>query len=66
MKLCPHCNQELRYIEYYGHYLGHDKWNKIGNIYRCDNISCASSVHDYFFHDKIADHDDSVYEGYPC
>ena len=60
---CPYCEQELDYIDYYGHYLGNDGWNKVGDIFKCSNENCDSEIFNYFFY---TDEQDNLHEGYPC
>ena len=61
---CPYCENELRWIDYFGFYLGNDKWDKKGDIYKCDNESCESEIFNYHFHTYI--NNDNLKEGYPC
>ena len=60
---CPYCNQELNCIDYYGHYLGNDKWDKKGDIYKCYNEECDSIEFDNFFYTDLKG---NLHEGYPC
>ena len=60
---CPHCERELDYIDYYGHYLGNDRWNKVGDIFKCLNENCESEIFNHFFY---TDKKDNLHEGYPC
>lgn len=61
--ICPYCNQELKCIDYYGFYLGNDKWNKQGDIFKCSNEECESEVFNYYFY---TDKQENLHEGYPC
>jgi hypothetical protein len=58
---CPYCNQELNWHDYYGFYLGHDQWDKQGDIFKCKNEECE--VYEQHFY---TDEQDNLHEGYPC
>ena len=60
---CPYCEQELDCIDYYGHYLGNDNWDKIGDIFECSNEECESEAFNYF---SYTDKQGNLREGYPC
>jgi hypothetical protein len=61
---CPYCGQELEYHDYFGRYLGKDRWDKKGEIYKCQNEECESMVFNYFFYTRLDS--DNLQEGYPC
>ena len=63
--ICPYCRTELEYHDYFGHYLGNDRWDKHGEIYKCPNEECESSTFGNFFYTWDARSDDLL-EGYPC
>lgn len=60
---CPYCGEELECIDYYGHYLGNNNWDKLGDIYKCENQECESEVFGYGFYTDL---NDNLHEGYPC
>jgi hypothetical protein len=60
---CPYCGAELNCIDYYGFYLGHDQWDKQGDIYECENEECESGLFNYHFHTDLQG---NLHEGYPC
>jgi hypothetical protein len=62
--ICPYCGSELEYEDYFGKYLGNERWDKKGEIYKCPNEDCESSVFNYCFY--TFDDKNDLYEGYPC
>lgn len=66
MSICPYCGEDLEYQDYYGHYLGEDRWDVVGYIYKCNNEKCESGAFNFLFHDRCKKGDDSIREGYPC
>lgn len=65
---CPYCGQELLWDEPFGKnlrldYFGNIKpgFEKIGDVYRCDNEQCE---YQGFFHTYWDN--DILHEGYPC
>lgn len=61
---CPHCGEELSYIDKYGKYLGDNNWLNVGEIYQCDNLDCESGLFDFFFY--TYEGIEGLLEGYPC
>jgi hypothetical protein len=64
---CPYCKEELTWDDVYGRNLRLDRWDrikpgfeKVGDIYRCDNGNCE---YQGFFY---TDFGDELHEGYPC
>ena len=63
---CPCCGQELNHHDSFGKYLGNDKWDFSGDIYKCTNEECESEVFNYCFYNYSYRGDDTLQEGYPC
>jgi len=57
---CPYCDTELEYEDYFGKYLGNDRWDKKGEIYFCPNEECEH------YHFYIYNSYNELFEGYPC
>jgi hypothetical protein len=58
---CPYCGLELIFEDYYGRGLSEHAFEKLGDIYRCNNEDCES-YREYFYTDS----NDELHEGYPC
>lgn len=57
---CEHCEEELTWEDYYGMGIpGRENFEKIGDIYRCDNEDCDGHL---YYTDRSGD----LHEGYPC
>lgn len=67
--LCPYCEFELKYHDYYGkkrfadhYYLYPQSWiEKEGDIYICDNEDCENYGQHFY-----TDQRNELKEGYPC
>lgn len=66
---CPYCEQELKYHDFYfaGNYAAYEKGlaqiQKKGDIYKCENEGCESSVFNSLFHTREGN--DELKEGNP-
>lgn len=59
---CPYCEEELHCHDYYG--MGNplrDGFEKLGDIYKCDNEECEMYQENFY-----TDRQEDLHEGYPC
>lgn len=61
--ICPYCEQELLYHDYFGRLCLHQDGKVLGDIYKCDNEDCE--VYNESFY-TYRDTPDELHEGYPC
>jgi len=74
--VCPCCEQELLYVDYY--YIGKpssfygtagngiyypqtSNYKKLGDIFKCNNEECEAYENHFY-----TDEQNNLYEGYPC
>ncbi len=63
--ICPYCDQELKYHDWYGINMGFNRsGNKKGDIFKCHNEDCESNSFNYLFYTKGKS--DDLHEGHPC
>lgn len=57
---CTFCGEELTFEDYYGKYLGNERWHKTGEIYVCENEDCSEFMSNFY-----VTSDGELFKGYP-